>query len=119
MPERVEATPDGQVMHFRRRRRAGPGGHAPAPAVARAGTLSRQPQRQRGARILDAPPAVRGHLMDSVLRGAAVYAVLLVIGSVSGCRTAAKMQPFDFVLRLIIHETPQTALMGEHYSINT
>jgi uncharacterized membrane protein YcaP (DUF421 family) len=55
--------------------------------------------------------------MESVLRGAAIYAILLVILRVSGRRTTAQMTPFDFVLLLIVAETTQQALLGDDFSI--
>jgi uncharacterized membrane protein YcaP (DUF421 family) len=55
--------------------------------------------------------------MDSVLRGVAMYLILLVILRVSGRRTLAQMTTFDFVLLLIIAETTQQALLGEDFSI--
>lgn len=55
--------------------------------------------------------------MESVLRGAAVYLVLLVIMRLSGRRTLAQMTPFDLVLLLIIAETTQQALLGNDFSI--
>lgn len=55
--------------------------------------------------------------MDSVLRGAAIYIVLLVILRLSGRRTTAQMTPFDFVLLLIVAETTQQALLGDDFSI--
>jgi uncharacterized membrane protein YcaP (DUF421 family) len=55
--------------------------------------------------------------MDSVLRGLAVYFVLLLITRLSGRRALAEMTPFDFVLILIVAETTQQALLGEDYSI--
>jgi uncharacterized membrane protein YcaP (DUF421 family) len=55
--------------------------------------------------------------MDSVLRGVAVYFILLVILRVSGRRTLAQMTTFDFVLLLIIAETTQQALLGEDFSL--
>src|SRR3546814_18551196 len=55
--------------------------------------------------------------MDSVLRGAAVYAILLVILRLSGRRTTAQMTPFDLVLLLIVAETTQQALLGDDFSI--
>ena len=55
--------------------------------------------------------------MESVLRGAAIYLILLVIMRFSGRRTMAQMTPFDFVLLLIIAETTQQALLGEDFSI--
>lgn len=55
--------------------------------------------------------------MESVLRGAAIYLILLVIMRISGRRTMAQMTAFDFVLLLIIAETTQQALMGDDFSI--
>jgi len=55
--------------------------------------------------------------MDSVIRGAAVYLILLVIMRLSGRRTLAQMTPFDFILLLIIAETTQQALLGDDFSI--
>ncbi len=55
--------------------------------------------------------------MESVLRGAAIYAILLLILRFSGRRTLAQMTPFDLVLILIIAETTQQALLGDDFSI--
>jgi uncharacterized membrane protein YcaP (DUF421 family) len=55
--------------------------------------------------------------MESVLRGVAVYVILLVIVRLSGRRTLAQMTAFDFVLLLIIAETTQQALLGDDFSI--
>lgn len=55
--------------------------------------------------------------MDSVIRGIAVYVVLLIATRLSGRRTMAQMTPFDFVLLLIIAETTQQALLGDDFSI--
>ncbi|WP_163270936.1 DUF421 domain-containing protein [Chelativorans alearense] len=55
--------------------------------------------------------------MESVLRGLAVYFVLLLVTRLSGRRTMAQVTPFDFVLLLIVAETTQQALLGEDYSI--
>lgn len=55
--------------------------------------------------------------MESVIRGAAVYLILVVIMRISGRRTLAQMTPFDFVLLLIIAETTQQALLGNDFSI--
>ncbi|KIX18074.1 DUF421 domain-containing protein [Paracoccus sp. 228] len=55
--------------------------------------------------------------MDSVVRGVAVYAVLLLVTRLSGRRTLAQVTPFDFVLLLIIAETTQQALLGDDFSI--
>ncbi|MCZ0960986.1 DUF421 domain-containing protein [Paracoccus benzoatiresistens] len=55
--------------------------------------------------------------MDSVIRGIAVYFLLLIATRLSGRRTLAQMTPFDFVLLLIIAETTQQALLGDDFSI--
>lgn len=55
--------------------------------------------------------------MESVIRGAAIYVILLVIMRLSGRRTLSEMTPFDFVLLLIIAETTQQALLGNDFSI--
>lgn len=55
--------------------------------------------------------------MDSVIRGAAIYLIVLVIIRVSGRRTMAQATPFDFVLLLIVAETTQQALLGDDFSI--
>lgn len=55
--------------------------------------------------------------MDSVIRGVAVYVVLLVIMRFAGRRTLSELTPFDFVLLLIIAETTQQALLGDDFSI--
>jgi uncharacterized membrane protein YcaP (DUF421 family) len=55
--------------------------------------------------------------MESVVRGAAVYLILLLIMRLSGRRTMAEVTVFDFVLLLIIAETTQQALLGDDFSI--
>ena len=55
--------------------------------------------------------------MESVIRGAAVYVILLIVFKFAGRRTMAQMTPFDFVLILIIAETTQQALLGDDFSI--
>ncbi|WP_324261483.1 YetF domain-containing protein [Altererythrobacter sp. H2] len=55
--------------------------------------------------------------MESVVRGMAIYLVLLVIIRVSGRRTMDEATPFDFVLLLIVAETTQQALLGDDFSI--
>ena len=55
--------------------------------------------------------------MESVLRGVAIYLVLLVIIRLSGRRTMDQTTPFDFVLLLIVAETTQQALLGDDFSI--
>jgi uncharacterized membrane protein YcaP (DUF421 family) len=55
--------------------------------------------------------------MESVIRGLAVYFVLLVVTRLTGRRSLAQVTPFDFVLLLIIAETTQQALLGDDFSI--
>lgn len=55
--------------------------------------------------------------MDSVLRAAAVYLILLIIMRIAGKRTLAQITVFDFILLLIIGEATQQALLGEDFSI--
>ena len=55
--------------------------------------------------------------MDAVLRGAAIYVILLVLFRIAGRRTLAEMTSFDFVLILIIGEATQQALLGEDFSV--
>ena len=57
--------------------------------------------------------------METVLRAAAVYVVLLVIFRIAGRRTLAQMTTFDFVLLLIISEATQNALVGDDFSVTT
>jgi uncharacterized membrane protein YcaP (DUF421 family) len=54
--------------------------------------------------------------MDAVLRGAAIYLLLLVIFRISGQRSLSSITTFDFVLLLIIGEATQQALLGEDFS---
>ncbi|HEX5549961.1 MAG TPA: YetF domain-containing protein [Nitrospira sp.] len=54
--------------------------------------------------------------MDAVVRGAAVYLMLLVIFRLAGRRTLAQMTSFDFILLLIISEATQNAMIGDDFS---
>lgn len=55
--------------------------------------------------------------MDSVLRAAAIYVILLVIFRISGKRSLAQITTFDFILLLIIGEATQQALLGQDFSL--
>jgi uncharacterized membrane protein YcaP (DUF421 family) len=55
--------------------------------------------------------------MDSVLRAAAIYLVLLVLFRIAGKRTLSDVTTFDFVLLLIVSEATQQALLGEDFSL--
>ena len=55
--------------------------------------------------------------MDSVIRAAVVYAVLLVLFRLAGKRTLAEVTTFDFVLLLIISEATQQAMVDSDNSM--
>jgi uncharacterized membrane protein YcaP (DUF421 family) len=55
--------------------------------------------------------------MESVLRAAAVYAVLLLLFRITGRRSLRESTPFDLVLLLIVGEATQQALLGEDFSL--
>ena len=55
--------------------------------------------------------------MDSVLRAAAIYFVLLLLFRITGNRSLAQITVFDFVLLLIISESAQQGITGNDYSI--
>jgi len=55
--------------------------------------------------------------MESFIRGAGIYIVLLIILRLSGRRALSEMTAFDFVLLLIVAETTQQALLGEDFSL--
>lgn len=55
--------------------------------------------------------------MESVLRGLAIYAFLLLIFRVSGKRSLAQTTTFDLVLLLIISEVTQQAMVDDDKSM--
>ena len=55
--------------------------------------------------------------MESVIRAAVVYVVLLVLFRIAGKRSLAEVTSFDLVLLLIISEATQQALIGEDNSM--
>ena len=55
--------------------------------------------------------------MEMVLRGLAIYVVLMVLFRVGGKRALSEVTTFDFVLLLIVAEATQQALLGEDYSL--
>jgi uncharacterized membrane protein YcaP (DUF421 family) len=55
--------------------------------------------------------------MESVLRAATIYFVLLVLFRIAGRRTLSELTAFDFVLLLIIGDATQQALLAEDYSL--
>lgn len=55
--------------------------------------------------------------MDSVLRAAVMYLVLMILFKIAGRRSLADLNTFDFVLLLIIGEATQQALLGDDFSV--
>ncbi len=55
--------------------------------------------------------------MESVLRAAAIYLVLLIIFRLAGRRTIAQMTSFDLVLALIVSEGVSQGLTGQDHSV--
>lgn len=55
--------------------------------------------------------------MDSVLRAASIYLILLVVMRIAGKRTLAQVTTFDFILLLIIGEATQQALLADDFSV--
>jgi uncharacterized membrane protein YcaP (DUF421 family) len=55
--------------------------------------------------------------MDSVLKAACIYFLLLTMIRLSGRRTLGEMTAFDLVLFLVIGGATQRALIGQDYSI--
>ncbi|HEX7054325.1 MAG TPA: YetF domain-containing protein [Burkholderiales bacterium] len=55
--------------------------------------------------------------METVLRTAVLYALLLALFRLTGKRTLAQVTTFDFVLLLVIGEATQNALIGMDYSV--
>lgn len=55
--------------------------------------------------------------METVLRGAVVYLVLLVVTRLAGRRSLAQSSAFDLVLLLVLSETVQQALLNADASM--
>lgn len=55
--------------------------------------------------------------MDSVIRAAAIYFLLLVVFRLGGNRSIGQITAFDFVLLLIISEAIQQAMITEDFSV--
>jgi uncharacterized membrane protein YcaP (DUF421 family) len=55
--------------------------------------------------------------METVIKTAIVYVLLLVLMRLAGRRTLGKINTFDLVLVLIIGGTTQRALLGQDYSV--
>jgi len=55
--------------------------------------------------------------MDTIVRAAVVYLILLILFRISGKRSLAQITTFDFVLLLIISEAIQQALIASDNSM--
>ncbi len=55
--------------------------------------------------------------MESVLRTAAMFAVLLLLFRLTARRTLGSVTSFDFVLLLIVSEATQQAMLGDDHSL--
>ncbi len=59
----------------------------------------------------------RRRTMDSILRAAALYLVLLVLFRIAGRRSLTDITTFDLLLLMIIGEATQQALLGDDFSL--
>ena len=57
--------------------------------------------------------------MDTVLRAATIYLVLLLLFRIAGRRSLYQITTFDLVLLLVIGEATQPALLGDDLSVTT
>ncbi len=55
--------------------------------------------------------------METILRAAGIYVVLLVVFRIAGRRALLQMTSFDLILLLIISEATQQALLGDDFSV--
>ena len=55
--------------------------------------------------------------MESVIRAAAIYGILLVVFRLTGNRSLGQITTFDFILLLIISEAIQNGMVGNDYSV--
>ncbi|WP_130834185.1 DUF421 domain-containing protein [[Erwinia] mediterraneensis] len=55
--------------------------------------------------------------METVLRAASMYLLLMVVIKIAGRRTLLEMTSFDLILLLIISEATQQALLGDDFSV--
>ena len=55
--------------------------------------------------------------MESVIRAAAIYGLLLVLFRITGKRSLGQITTFDFILLLILSEAIQNGMVGEGYSL--
>lgn len=55
--------------------------------------------------------------MESVIRAAAIYGLLLLVFRFTGNRSLGQITTFDFILLLIISEAIQNGMVGNDYSV--
>ncbi|WP_034912685.1 MULTISPECIES: YetF domain-containing protein [Erwinia] len=55
--------------------------------------------------------------METVMRAASMYLLLMIVLKIAGRRTLLEMTSFDLILLLIISEATQQALLGNDFSI--
>jgi len=55
--------------------------------------------------------------METVLRAAGIYLLLMIVFKIAGRRTLLQMTSFDLILLLIISEATQQALLGDDFSV--
>lgn len=55
--------------------------------------------------------------METILRAASIYFLLMVLFKIAGRRTLLQMTSFDLILLLIISEATQQALLGDDFSV--
>ena len=55
--------------------------------------------------------------MESVIRAAAIYGILLLVFRLTGNRSLGQITTFDFILLLIISEAIQNGMVGPSYSV--
>jgi uncharacterized membrane protein YcaP (DUF421 family) len=55
--------------------------------------------------------------VESVIRAAAIYGILLVAFRLTGNRSLGQITTFDFILLLIISEAIQNGMVGNDYSV--
>ncbi len=55
--------------------------------------------------------------METVLRAASMYLLLMIVLKIAGRRTLLEMTSFDLILLLIISEATQQALLGNDFSV--
>jgi len=57
--------------------------------------------------------------MNTILRAAAIYLLLLFVARAAGRRTLGEMRTFDLVLVMLMSEAAQNAMIGDDFSLTT